>query len=97
MVRHAPCRMQSYFVESPRERQAAYSFSSLPYHISRNNRKVPLEEYYLPDRLVSLLSLPFYYILCHLYDKDREKKVCFISHHEKDKEKYSNFVSVQSF
>ena len=31
------------------------------------------------------------------YYKYTEKKVCFISHHEKDKEKYSNFVSVQSF
>ena len=31
------------------------------------------------------------------YYKYMEKKVCFISLHEKDKEKYSNFVSVQSF
>ena len=31
------------------------------------------------------------------YYKYTKKKVCFTSHHEKDKEKYSNFVSVQSF
>ena len=31
------------------------------------------------------------------YYKYTKKKVCFISYHEKDKEKYSNFVSVQSF
>ena len=31
------------------------------------------------------------------YYKYMEKKRCFILHHEKDNEKYTNFVSVQLF
>lgn len=37
------------------------------------------------------------YVFTFSKNKDKEKKKGFASHHKKHTEKYSNFVSVQSF